>query len=707
MENLRSLNLKSSYETGADSLLKDFYIPALSRAHSYDRAVGYFSSNLLIHAAEGISKLIACGGTMRLIIGDPLSDEEYQAVKATENITGKCEELKKKITDILESDENIIGSHRLQLLTYLILNGSLEIRFAFRKKGIYHKKIGIITDKSGDKIAFRGSANETLAAMDIDTNAEEVTIYPSWKHESYEDYGAPLEAEFHNLWERGQHHNTITIPVPSAWYTDMATAAAKRGKPDLDFEAKIAKQQYFDIQKLYNENLNIPVIPEFLGGQKFLIKEHQVGALNKWQANSYQGILKLATGSGKTITAIYGMVKLYNSHSRLAVVVAVPYIGLAEQWVKELALFGIAPHKCFESKKGWLNRLKTDIQAYTSGAKNFLAIVVVNKTLVGSTFRDLISRLPSEDLLFVGDECHRHGSQKTFDALPNADLRMGLSATPFRDDDDEIDTPCPNENKVRLIKYYGDIVDTYTLADAINDGVLTPYEYFICSVRLTIDEQEIYEELSKKIRNILSNSGVIHKDALSMLCGQRSRLLGGAENKLAKLNELVAELPSESRNHSLFYCAEGSTDNNCKHINLVSKILHKNGWRTSQFTAGENSMERAGLLAAFADENIDSLVSMKVLDEGIDIPACRSAFILASTRNPRQYVQRRGRILRKSAGKTIAKIYDFVIFPAIGAEDTSAGKNLVKAELERINDFMLLASNKSEAHKTLDKMGIR
>ena len=165
----------------------------------------------------------------------------------------------------------------------------------------------------------------------------------------------------------------------------------------------------------------------------------------------------------------------------------------------------------------------------------------------------------------------------------------------------------------------------------------------------------------------------------------------------------------EEKGHVLFYCAEGSSDTGgeyTKNIDKVSALLNDNKWRTSQFTSLENSNERKLILKSFLLGGIDALVSMKVLDEGIDIPACKTAFILASTKNPRQYVQRRGRILRRFEGKDFAVIYDFVILPAAGFEETPASKNLVKSELERINDFMLLAKNKHEAHLELEKLGI-
>ena len=710
MDRLRGGTWKSAYRTGDDDLLNDFFLPALSSATRYDRAVGYFSSELLIIASQGLSSLIKSSGKMRLVIGHPLAEDEYLAVKEGNGISWAYENLQEKIFSILRGGEGDIAKHRLKLLTWMLACGSLEIKFAFRKKGMYHEKIGIITDEVGDRIVFTGSANETFNAMDVGSNAESITVFPSWNNLVFDDYGRPFESGFEKLWSSNQR-DTYTIGIPSDVYESISRLAAKDGQPDLDLEASIERQSFLESQSLLVENTFLPYIPDVLGGNRFEIKQHQQNALMKWKANDYRGILKLATGSGKTITSIYGAVKIFEAFGKLIFIVAVPYNELATQWVENLKLFGIAPHKCYDNKNLWYDRFKLDVQAFGANRKKFIAAVVINKTMQSPAFQELVSLLPAQDFLFVGDECHRHGAENTFKALPDASMRMGLSATPFRSEDDEIDSPFPDEGKKRLLEYYGDIVDEYTLSDAINAHILTPYKYHVSGVRLTDEEQEEYEELSKKIGNSISG-GVSRKsdrDVLTMLCGKRSRLLGSAENKLFVLKSILSGMSQEEKGHVLFYCAEGSSEAGgeyTKNIDKVSKLLNDFKWRTSQFTSLEKTNERKLILKSFLVGGIDALVSMKVLDEGIDIPACKTAFILASTKNPRQYVQRRGRILRRFEGKDFSVIYDFVILPAAGWEETPASKKLVKSELERINDFMLLAKNKREAHKELEELGV-
>ena len=315
--------------------------------------------------------------------------------------------------------------------------------------------------------------------------------------------------------------------------------------------------------------------------------------------------------------------------------------------------------------------------------------------------------------MLIGDECHNHGSKNVNNALPSAYYRMGLSATPFRSDEDEIDSPFPDDARGRLLSYYGDIIASYGLDDAIHDGVLTPYEYYIIPVYLTVDEQEIYEDLSLRITKLVlkqQHSGLVkqERDNLTRYCGQRSRLLGSAQNKLVKLRDLTAKVSDEDKRHTLFYAGEGRlfdeySDEDVKVIDRVSSVLHENEWKTSQFTGDVSKKTRIALMSSFKDKTIDALVAMKVLDEGIDVPVCRTAYILASTKNPRQYVQRRGRILRKAEGKHIAKIYDFVVLPI---NDSPASKRLKLSEAERINDFTLLAVNKLEIEKIIEEHGL-
>lgn len=717
MSLLTDFKWKSVYRSGDQNLFKEFYAPSLKVAVQYDRAVGYFSSEALVANLQGIAGLVKNQGKMRLIIGHPLDDDEFEAIKQGYRLNKMHDELDSKLKFILESLSTQKGN-KLELLAWLIAENRLEVRYALRRRGMYHEKIGIIYDAVGNQLAFQGSANETIYALGQGFNAESLMVFKSWNKEIYEEYGKPCETGFERLWQ-GEQINTITLNVPSDFYEKISAKARPVNEIQDILDDEIDNEVYDEFFGL-RKSFNIPKIPEKIGGNNFELYEHQRKAINSWIQNSYKGLLKLSTGSGKTITSIYAAVKVYDARKKKGVgtvlIVSVPYQELAKQWVENLEHFNIHPVKCWHSKKSWFDDLNKEILDFNFEAIDFISIVVVNRTMESGHFQDSIRKIPPEKLMLIGDECHNHGAKKTNAALPMSYYRIGLSATPYRSDDDEIESPFPNDSRERINKYYGNIVAEYSLGDAINDGVLCEYKYYVVPVFLTPEEQGEYEAISLEIGKIISQGGRSLTSAqnvrFTILCGKRSRLLGAAENKISALKNICSQIPKSSRKHSLFYCGEGKVlniedadrDDNLRVINEVSRALNDLGWESSRFTSNEPPHRRREIMENFKSGSIDALVSMKVLDEGVDVPVCDKAFILASTRNPRQYIQRRGRVLRKNYGKSYAEIWDFVILP-IG--NSPASKSLLNAELERIDDFVLLASNRYDVEREIDRLNLR
>ena len=715
---LTDVNWKSVYRSGDDNLLEDFYKPILGNAISYDRAVGFFSSELFSANLKGLSSLVANEGKMRLVIGHPLSELEFKAIQHGNELARTLDKLNEKLLELI-TEAKSQSIDRLELLAWLIASDRLTIKYALRRQGMYHEKIGVIKDKDGNTVVFQGSANETLYAMSDQYNAESIMVFPSWKQDVFSEYGKPCVDGFENLWE-GKQPNTLTIDVPSHFYSKISEQYDLVGKSEPTIEEdenKYHKQFFSDL--LFDIN---PKVPDQLKGKDFSLFKHQVDAINTWwSANNRKGILKLATGSGKTITSIFAATKIFEARRSkkqgLCFIVAVPYIELAEQWVGDLNQFNIFPHRCFGSKSSWDAHLDKDIFSFRMKAIDFLAIIVVNKTLSTDNFKSKVAQILPEQIMFIGDECHNHGSKRMQDYLPEADFRMGLSATPYRSDDDEFDSPFPDEAKGRLNSYYMGVVCEYSLSDAINDGVLCEYNYYIIPAHLTSEEQENYDTLSENISKILArrrSTGISKNDQeqLTRLCSQRSRLLGTASNKLVELDKLTKLVDHDKRSLSLFYCGEGRVFNadevgdDQKVVEKVTEVLAANNWKTSRFTSEELGADRKEIMKSFRSKEIDALVSMKVLDEGIDVPNCNTAYILASTKNPRQYIQRRGRVLRKSPGKQVAEIYDFVVLPN-GNADTRYSERLKKSELERIDEFTALANNKYQIENVVDGLELR
>lgn len=704
MSSLIDLNLKSVYRTSSDDLLKDFYLPVLKHAKYYDRAVGYFSTSLLAYALKGISSIVSNDGKIRLIVGFPLEEEEFEALKEGENLKLITNKLNSELEKIIEIASSGIEKSRLQLFSLLVATNRLEMKFAFKVNGMYHEKIGIIKDEQRNKILFHGSANETTNAINPDLNYESITVYKSWQPDVYKEYASNFEIGFEELWSNNDD-NIVTIDMPSEMYENISKTY--RDKSAIIDGSNIDEIKLIDELKFIRKNY-YPVIPSHINGNKFDIYKHQKKALRSWFSHGKKGLFRLATGSGKTITAMYGISTIFKESrpSKMLLIIAVPYQALAEQWVKELFLFNIKPIKCFNSRQSWENKLSDRITLLLNGNVEFVAIVVVNRTLMTQRFNSLISRINKESIFFVGDECHHHATENVQKYLPKAEFRIGLSATPFIDDKDwEYDYE-PNIKKDLLTKFYGNIVAEYDLANALADGILTPYHYHLILVQLSVDESLSYLELSKEIARLMSINKSKENSALSNAIRKRNKIISNADMKAVVLDQLLKDNNFEDKSHTLFYAGEGSTlegeqvekakQRDKSQLEAISKVVVDNGWKLSKFTSLESQADRKVIMNNFVEGSIDALVSMRVLDEGIDIPQCKRAFILASSRNSRQFIQRRGRILRKSEGKDFAEIFDFIVLPNSDNSSDKAFKKLVFRELKRVMDFVRLAVNRDE-----------
>lgn len=712
-----ALGLQAKYDTDEESILECVHIPLLSCANRYDRAVGYFSADVLVSAAQGLEQFIHSEGKMRLIIGDPLSDNEYEAVM--EGVSNPCKTKSLQLADLLLSSDEM----NLKLLTYMVAKGLLEIKFAFTHQGMFHKKIGIFYQQD-EIVVFSGSANETLAGLSK-YNSEEVSLFFSWR-ESFADYGKVEVDNFNALWSDTKKRAKV-VSIDSEAYQKIQSGVdldalsrelfpvsypAKTTKPFFSYSSPKSEQK---LAKL-NIEAKTPRKPLMVKGRAFELFPHQIKAINSWRKADFNGLFKLATGSGKTFTSISALVELYEERHKNGdatfAIISVPYIELANQWVKELAPFNIAPVQCYDGSDKWSSALDKKLLRFRTGTLDFICVIVVNKTLSSELFQSKIAKVSPEDILLIGDECHHLGSQNYFDALPPARYRIGLSATPFRTDDDEIEgSPFPDTIKQNLLSYFKGIISEYSLSDAINDDILAPYRYELVPVYLNEEEQQQYEEYSAKIQKLILRAkstrlSIDEQSMLTNMCGARARILATSSGKLPALISYLEKHPELSLIHSLIYVGEGSAPgDSTPYITKVTNCLHEYGCKVSKFTSQETASERSRIMNSFKEQRIDSLVAMKVLDEGIDVPVCQSAFILASTRNPRQYVQRRGRVLRKAAGKHEALIVDFVVLPLPGVVNNFS-QNLRRAELERVEDFKLTAINSKEIDKRIIELGI-
>ncbi len=439
-----------------------------------------------------------------------------------------------------------------------------------------------------------------------------------------------------------------------------------------------------------------PKLPEDLE-----LRSYQQQAISNWFKNQGRGTLKMATGSGKTITALAIACQLYQQIGLQVLVIICPFRHLVTQWGRECEKFNLQPILACESIHRWQSKFSYQLARVNTKQQQFLTVITTNETLITPGFQSQLKYLPDRTLI-IGDEVHNLGAKKRESSLPrNVGLRLALSATPERHYD-EVGTQS-------ILDYFGDILQPeFTLKDAIDCGALVHYLYYPILVELTEAESEQYLKLTRAItrkliyknHNIPGNSDELDTPDLTPLLMQRARLIGAAANKLVALKTLMAGRLNTS--HTLFYCGDGSS-NTTQQLTAVTHLLGQElGYRVNTYTSTTSLIDREQLRAQFESGALQGLVAIRCLDEGIDIPAIKHAIILASSTNPRQFIQRRGRILRPDIGKDRATLYDMVVLPPeLDRETLSIERNLLKKELLRLIEFADLADNAAAARSQL------
>lgn len=698
---LKDLNLRNQYRSDRHNLLEDFYIPCLERSLTYDRAVGFFSSTSLAAAAKGITALIRVGGRMRLIASPHLSQADADAIaqglKQREAVitTVLLHELDQ--LDQLASD-SFAACGRLGYLAWLLSKGLLEIKLAVHQdphqRGIYHEKLGIFADEDDQVVVFTGSANESASGL-ID-NFECVDVFRSWRSGDDDRIAEKVE-DFERLWS----NQTPTLEILE--FPEAARRSLLRFCPDqfpvfeLATKSREAQGDYstsIDISSLY------PILPSWLS-----LRSYQQQAIANWFANKGRGTLKMATGSGKTITALAIAAQLYRKSAEQnkplqGLLIVCPYRHLVIQWAQEARKFGLKPILAFETVQNWQGELQSQLLAVHSDRQDFVTVITTNATLIRDSLQSQLQFFPVRSLI-IGDEAHNLGAARLEASLPqNIKLRLALSATPERYFDER--------GSERLFEYFGSVLQPeFTLKDALAAKALTPYLYYPILVELTEAEIEQYADLTSKIGRAIAIGGEVNEnEALTALLMQRSRLVGAAANKLEALKRLM--LGRLQTRHTLFYCGDGSiedavTEESTRQLERVTTLLQNElGYRVRPYTAETSLAEREELRQQFMQGSLQGLVAIRCLDEGVDIPTVQTAVILASSSNPRQFVQRRGRILRPSPGKKRAELFDMIVIPPdFDRELWNTERNLFKKELRRFIEFADLAVNGGQARKRL------
>ena len=410
----------------------------------------------------------------------------------------------------------------------------------------------------------------------------------------------------------------------------------------------------------------------------------------------------MATGTGKTFTGLGAISKLSEDlNDKLAVVIVCPYQHLVEQWVEDIVRFNMKPIIGYSSspQKDWKQRLSKAVRDQKIRVdKSFFCFVCTNATFTNS---------------YV--QAHNFGAASYARLLDDRfTYRLALSATLERHRDEE--------GTALLYAFFGKKCIEYSLDRAIEEDKLTPYKYYPVVVHLNDDELTAYEQLSYEMSKcvIKGKNGKYklnkHGEILAL---KRARIVAGASEKLDALREEIR--PYIHDNNILVYCgATNVLDENAdytssdtgdiRQIEAVTRILgNEFGMDVAQFTSRENMETRAAIKEQFQrGDRLQAIVAIKCLDEGVNIPGIRTAFILASTTNPKEYIQRRGRVLRKAQNKPYAVIYDFVTLPrpldsvsSLTTEQAQRDLTLVKNELARIKEFGRLSQNSMDANNLI------
>ncbi len=667
---------------------KEVLIPCFKSATRVDCMIGFFSSKVLVSLAPGLATFInESKGSFRLVINPILSYEDQNAIK--EGIVSPEEIASEVLKDIIFS-EDFVEQHTLKCLSWMLRHGRIKIRISLMENALFHPKVWLFTEHD-DVIAAHGSSNMTYAG--IQKNIEQISISKSWEDTNQQYTAERFCDQFKQLWANKDESCTV-ISMPQAIKENLLKTYRSDTPPtegDLrtlyeDTTNSIEESEVtYDISKSPCPSFAIPSYLQFDEGPF----EHQGKAVNAWCEAGYRGVLEMATGSGKTITAMVCAHRLYEMQKPLLIAVAVPYVPLIQQWCDEITPFGLKAVNLTEvnGAKGRaleLNKLRRRLR---NGSSTVEGVVVTHRTLCNSDFKTELQKFDCNTLL-IADEVHNLGSEGFIADPPDFfDYRLGLSATPIRQYD-EYGTD-------ELFSFFGPIVIQFTLEEAIGK-CLVEYEYYVHPVELTVDEMEKWYDLTEKIgKNAWrQESSDIDNEYLLKLLRDRRAILENAENKITVLENVLMQREDFDR---LRYMLIYTSDKAPQQLKDVNALLNKHNVLFRQLTHIETAdyKKTSEIIRSFQEGTLQVLTAKRVLDEGVNIPQIEKAFILASTTVERQWVQRRGRLLRmcNKTGKTHSEIHDFVVLPPDLNNIDAGARALIEAELKRIQAFAYLAKN--------------
>jgi len=677
-QGLRALGLRYTYNTGSHDLSGEFFVPLLSQAICYDRGVGYFSSGWLRVNAQGLSQLAMRGGRARWVISPHLSEEDIETFRRIADLQ-ESPELVHRMMQTVDELRTALESDTRNTMAWMVADGLLEFRFAVpvgELIGDFHDKFGIFRDEFGQRISFLGSYNETVQGL---RNYESIRVFFSWEASSGEAVEED-EQRFARIW-LGREHNLRIFCLPEA-VREGILALRTDDRP------------YPKPEPRRLSTVSLPGV---------LPRDYQEKAIELWEANGRRGILDMATGTGKTIVALTAITRCADVGF---IVIGAPTNALVTQWLGEIEnLKGIhSPIEVSGNNPRWPEALLPRLRLAIAGSSRERPFVFVGtyKSLSDDRFLGALNQIQATKGLglLIADEVHNTGAT-VYQRLLNSrfDSRLGLTATLERAYDEE---------GTRVVDdYFGGVVYRLGIEDTVG-SILCRYHYDVRFVGLTEDEFGEYQRLSLRIASLMGQSpgnGAQDKlsrkpDELTILLNRRTGIVKQARAKSALLAELVRQIPIT---RCLVYCAD------IEQVRAVQRLLSEAGISNLPYTSEESAFARQTALDQLRRNDVQAVVAVKCLDEGIDVPQVHQAILLASSTSEREFVQRRGRILRKAEGKQYAYLIDVFTIPP--REYYENPPTLLFNELKRARILARAADNRFEAEnrliEELEAFGIR
>ncbi|WP_421289518.1 DEAD/DEAH box helicase family protein [Aeromonas veronii] len=672
------LQLNPIYFPNEVNISNELFLPIAKVAKSFDCMSGYFSSSMLRELARPLAIIFKSNIKCRMIISPYLSDDDRRAIIETyEN----KESLLRYLINVVDCDISDFELKTIYMLQYLLLTNKLEIKFAVLRSGLFHTKAWIFQTDDGP-IALHGSSNATLSGLSM--NFEQICVSQSVSDVNSKVVCVELQDRFDTYWS-GNIENTIVFglnqktidsikniksdnSIKSMSYEEIEQAFSNKCKND-DFLTNVD-----DFLTNADDRLIIPDWYEYESGNY----SHQGEALNAWLNSPNRGILSIATGGGKTLTSLL-CASISLKDSPALVVIAVPTSPLIEQWALDVRKFKIEPFVANGIGNRAISVELKSIAREVRLSNKVKVVIITHDALTNTGVFDALKNIKCRKFL-IADEVHNLGAESFVNTPPTFfDYALGLSATPIRQYDET--------GSEKLLSYFGGVIYDFPLERAIGT-CLTPYEYYIHPVYLNSNETEEWLALSDKIKKNYWKAESGDDSYTNLMLIKRKAIIESAENKILALKSVIETYGIESK--TLIF----TTDKNPTQLDNVNALMRELNVRYHQITAEETRDKKniASIIYDFSQGKTQVITSKRVLDEGFNIPDVSIAYFIASSSVKRQWIQRMGRVLRKSEGKSKAIIHDFVVIPPAGVIDKTI-ISIIDGEISRVEEMSRLSLN--------------